>query len=111
MLGCRRRGRQVPQQLGFLDELLEAERVDFLGVGIDRDDRVLGIAFADRTREIFFDRHELVEINSARLVDDAEPADAEHLLEAPLAQHRARRQRLIAVRLVHRSSCPARHLL
>ena len=107
-VGVPRRRRQVPQQLGFLDELLEAERVDFLGVGIDRDDRVLGIAVADRAREIFLDRDELVEIDSARLVDDAEAADAEHLLEAPFAQHRPGRQGLVAVRLVHRRSAPAR---
>ena len=38
-VGMPGRGRQVPQKLGFLDELLEAERVDFLGVRTDRDDR------------------------------------------------------------------------
>ena len=107
-VGVPRRGRQVPQQLGFLDELLEAERVDFLGVGIDRNDRVLGIALADRAREIFLDGDELVEIDSARLVDDAEAADAEHLLQAPFAKHRPRRQCLVAVRLVHCRIAPAR---
>ena len=100
-VGMTRRGRQVPQKLGFLDELLEAKRVDFLRVGIDRHHRVFGIAVADGAREIFLDGDELVEIDPARLVDDAEAADAEDLLEAPFAQHRAGRQSLVTVCLVH----------
>ncbi len=101
-VGVPGRGREVPQELRFLDELLEPERVHLLRVGIDRDDRVLGIALADRAREIFLDGDKLVEIDALRLVDDPEPADAEHVLDAPLAQDRPVRQRLVAVRFVHR---------
>ena len=97
-----RRGGQVPEELRLLDELLEAERVDFLGIGIDRNDRVVLIPLADRAREIFFDRDKFVEIDAAALVDDAEAADAEDFLKPPFAQHRPRGQRLVTVGLVHR---------
>src|SRR6185503_13928180 len=50
-----RGGRQVPQELGFFDKLLEAERVDLFGVRVDRHDRVFAVALADRAREIFLD--------------------------------------------------------
>ena len=90
--------------------VLREWRIDeVLGVGIDRNDGVLGIAVADRAREIFFDGDELVEIDAPRLVDDAEPTDPEDFLEPPLAKDRAGRQRLVAVRLVHRRGAPARH--
>ena len=85
-VGVARRGRQVPQQLGFFDELLEAQRVDFLGIGIDRDDGIFSVAFADRTGEIFLDRDQLVEINPASAIDDPESADTQHIFESPLAK-------------------------
>ena len=46
--------------------------MDFLDVGADRNDRVLGVALGDGAREIFFDRNEFAEIDAASLVDDPE---------------------------------------
>jgi hypothetical protein len=60
--------------------------VDFLGIGIDRDDGIFGVAFADRTGEIFLDRDQLVEINPASAIDDPESADTQHIFESPLAK-------------------------
>ena len=109
MFGMPRRRRQVPQKLGLLDELLESQRMDFFDVRADRDDRVLGVAFADRAWEIFFDRNEFAEINPAALVDDAEAPDAENVLQPPFADDRPGRQRLVAVGLTQRRfplGCP-----
>ena len=75
--------------------------MDFLGIGIDRYDGRFGVALADRTREVFLDRDELVEIDPAALVDDAEAAHAEDFLEPPFPQDGAGRQCLVAVRLGH----------
>ena len=61
--------------------------MDFLGVRIDRHDRVFGVALADRAREIFFDRNQFAEVDSAGAVNDPKPADAKHVLKPPLAQH------------------------
>ncbi|MND01108.1 hypothetical protein D3C83_199580 [compost metagenome] len=57
----------------------------------DRNDRAFGVAFRDRTREIFLDRYKLAEINSAALINDPEAPDAEDILEAPFADDRPRR--------------------
>src|SRR5512139_790900 len=90
-VGMACRGRQVPQKLRLLDELLQAQRMHFLDIGADRDDRALGIAFGDRAWEIFLDGNELAEIDSAALVDDAESAHAKDVFQTPFAQDRAGR--------------------
>jgi len=80
------RGRgQVPQQLGFLDKLFQPQRVHFLSTGIDRDNSIVILTLTDGTGKIFLDRHKFVKINSARLIDDTEPAHAKHFFKAPFA--------------------------
>jgi len=76
--------------------------MDLLDIGPNWNDRVLAIAFAYRAREIFFNGNEFAEIDAAALIDDAEPADAEHLFQAPLAKDCAGGQCLVAIRLAQR---------
>ena len=48
----------------------------FFGFEIDRNDSVLGVAFADRTWKIFLYRDQFIEIDALGFVDYAKPADA-----------------------------------
>src|SRR3989442_5290544 len=82
-IGMPGRLRQIPEQLRLFDELLQAERVDLFRIRIGGNNRVAIAPLADGAWKIFLDGNQLVKINAAPLVDDAESADAEHLLEPP----------------------------
>ena len=95
---------EVPEDLGLFQELLAAEGKDFLRRRVRRLHRFAVDAVADGAGEILLDRDQFVEIGPAPLVDDAEAAHAQHLLQAPFAQHRAFGQRAVRIRLVHSRS-------
>ncbi len=78
---------QLPEQLGLLQELLQAQAVDLLRRRITRLDRLALDPVADRAGEILLDGDLFAEIGPPAEVDDAEAADPQHLLEPPLAKH------------------------
>ena len=96
-VGMPGRRRQIPQQLGFLDELFQSQGMHFLDVRTDRDDRVFGVAFADRTGKIFFDCDEFAEIDSPPSVNNPKAADSEDVFKAPFPDHGSGRQGLVAI--------------
>ena len=77
--------------------------MDFLGIRIDRNNRVAIVALADGAGEILLDCDEFVEIDAPALVNDAEAANAEHFLKPPFPEYGPGRQGLGAVSLAH---CP-----
>ena len=102
-VGMARRSGEVPEEFCFLHEFLQAQRVHFLGVGIDRNDSRVLVPFTNGAGEILLDCNEFVEIDPATLVYDAKAADAQHVLQSPFAKHCSRRQCLVAVYVAH---CP-----
>ena len=73
--------------------------MDFFDIRADRNDRVLGVAFADGARKIFFDRNEFAEIDSATLINDSKAPDTENVFKPPFTEDCPGRQRLVAVGL------------
>src|SRR4051794_10808719 len=74
-VGGARGRREVPQDLGCLDLLLEAECVALLRGGTDGGEGTLGLAVPDRARKVFFELVYPLEMPAARFLIQAQPSD------------------------------------